>query len=177
MTPLDEINLQIERKMHEISPLERAYRHSMKLYKIIQDLVDLAELRMPDVNSQQDLGWHAFLNEYCTVSIALPRQFGKTTALMHWYSNHKNCLVWMPTGSDDRVDVSYPNIKGTRMIDENFSRIYRGTKKQVDYLLIDEHHSSKTDSLSALQSAIIGQNLSANKPNPSFITIKVGTPR
>ena len=177
MTPIDAINLQIEQKRKEIESLEKAARQSMKLYEMIRDLVELAETLKPDVKTRKDLAWHAFLNDFCTVSIAVPRRFGKTTALMQWELKHTNCLVWLPMGSSDRIDTSYPIVKGNHMIDEHFFRMYRGTKRRVDYLLIDEYHAGKTESLVALQGAILGQNLSANKPDPSFITIKVGTPR
>jgi hypothetical protein len=176
MTPLDEINLQIERKKHEIASLERAYRQSMKLYEMIQDLVDLVETRKPNVKSRRDISWHQYLNEFCTVSIAVPRHFGKTTALMQWELEHKNCLVWLPQGSSVRTITEYPIVKGNQLTDQ-FERMFCGTKKQVEYLLIDEYHFAKTDGLTDLQGAILGQNLSANKEDPSFITIKVGTPR
>lgn len=177
MTPYDSINRLIEQKRKEIGDLERTVQRSMKLYSMIQDLVELAETTKPDVKTQRNLGWNSFMNDFCTVSLAVPRQFGKTTALMQWELEHKNCLVWLPYGSSDRVDTSYPIVKGNQSMDDQFERMYRGTKKQVDYLLVDEYHAGKTESLIALQGAILGQNLAANKPDPSFITIKVGTPR
>lgn len=176
MTPFDSINRQIDQKRKEIAELEKVARQSMKLYSMIQDLVDLAETRKPDVKSRRDISWHQYLNEFCTVSIAVPRQFGKTTALMQWELENKNCLVWLPQGSSDRIITEYPIVKGNQLTDQ-FERMFRGTKKQVEYLLIDEYHFAKTDVLTALQGAILGQNLSANKEDPSFITIKVGTPR
>lgn len=177
MTPFDTINRQIDEKRKQIAVLEKAAQQSMKLYGMIQELVELTETLKPDAETRRDIGCHKFLNEFCTVSIAVPRQFGKTTALMQWGLTHKNCLVWLPQGSYDRIMTEYPAVKGNHMIEENFFRMYRGTKKQIDYLLIDEYHACKTDSLVALQGAILSQNISANKEDPSFITIKVGTPR
>ncbi len=180
MTLFDTIKRQIDEKRKQIAALEKTARQTMKLYGMIQELVELAETLKPDVKTRRDIGWigwHAFLNDFCTVSIAVPRQFGKTTALMQWGLTHKNCLVWLPQGSYDRIMTECPVVKGNHMIEENFFRMYRGTKKQIDYLLIDEYHAGKTDSLVALQGAILSQNLSANKEDQSFITIKVGTPR
>ena len=177
MTLFDTINRQIDEKRKQIAVLEKAAQQSMKLYEMIQELVELTETLKPDVKTRRDIVWQEFLNEFCTVSIAVPRWFGKTTALMQWGLTHKNCLVWLPEGSYDRIMTEYPVVKGNHMIEENFFSMYRGTKKQIDYLLIDDYHAGKTASLVALQGAILSQNISANKEDPSFITIKVGTPR
>lgn len=178
---INSIIRQIDEKRKQIAALEKTARQTMKLYGIIQDLVELAETLEPDVNTRRDngwwIGWHAFLNDFRTVSIAVPRNFGKTTALMQWRLDYANCLVWLPQGSYDRIVTEYPVVKGNSGITENFDRMFKGTKKQIDYLLIDEYHACKTDSLVALQGAILSQNMSANKEDPSFITIKVGTPR
>lgn len=176
MTPFNSINHQIDQKRKEITELEKVARQSMKLYSMIQDLVDLAETRKTDMKSCRDISLRQYLNDFCTVSISTPRMSGKTSALMQWELKNKNCLFWMLQGSSDRDITKYPLVKGNSGITEQFERMFRGTEKQVDYLLIDEYHFCNPDALTTLQGAILAQNLAANKKDPSFITIKVGTP-
>lgn len=177
MTPIDAINRLIEQKRKEISDLSRTAERAGKIYSMIEDLVRLAESSKPSIQLHSSKGWLTFLNEFCTVSIATPRGFGKTTALLQWELQHQNCLVWCPASALGQIDSGTTILKGNSSVVDQFERKFRGTKKQVDYLLIDEYHAGKVDVLTELQGAIIAQNSVTSKKDANFMTIKVGTPR